>query len=85
MRAPAWNRFAPPVSLSGVASLTPSERGVADLAAEGLSNRQIAETLGVSLKTVEVRLGRTYGKLGIKSRAELPRALGQNAPMPAAA
>jgi DNA-binding CsgD family transcriptional regulator len=66
-------------ALSGVAALTPSERRVADLAAEGLSNRQIAETLWVTLKTVEVHLGRTYGKLGINSRAQLPRALGSEA------
>jgi DNA-binding CsgD family transcriptional regulator len=72
-------------ALSGVAALTPSERRVADLAAEGLSNRQIAETLWVTLKTVEVHLGRTYGKLGIKSRAELPRALGSETRTPAAA
>ena len=72
-------------ALSGVAALTPSERRVADLAAEGLSNRQIAETLWVTLKTVEVHLGRTYGKLGIKSRAELPRALGSESRTPVAA
>ena len=71
--------------LSGVAALTPSERRVADLAAEGLTNRQIAETLWVTLKTVEVHLGRTYGKLGIKSRGELPRALGSEDRVPAAA
>ena len=39
--------------------------------AEGLTNRQIAETLWVTLKTVEVHLGRTYSKLGIASRREL--------------
>ncbi|HVL94677.1 MAG TPA: AAA family ATPase [Solirubrobacteraceae bacterium] len=71
--------------LSGVASLTPSERRIADLAASGLTNREIAETLFVTLKTVEVHLGHTYAKLGIRSRAQLPDALGVAQPEPAAA
>ncbi|WP_026909844.1 helix-turn-helix transcriptional regulator [Patulibacter minatonensis] len=62
--------------LSGVESLTPSERRVAELAAEGLSNREIAETLWVTRKTVEHHLGHAYGKLGISSRTGLPAALG---------
>jgi DNA-binding CsgD family transcriptional regulator len=62
-------------ALSGPESLTPSERRVAELAARGLSNREIAETLWVSRKTVEVHLGHTYAKLDISSRAELPVAL----------
>ena len=45
--------------LDGVEALTPAERRVAQLAAEGLTNRQIAETLWVTLKTVEVHLGRS--------------------------
>ncbi len=63
-------------SLSGVAALTPSERRVADMAAGGLTNRQIAESLWVTQKTVEVHLGHAYGKLRIKSRSQLPEALG---------
>ena len=63
------------VALAGVDSLTPSERRVVDLAAQGMSNRQIAETLFVTLKTVEVHLGRAYGKLGIKGRTQLASAL----------
>ncbi len=63
-------------SLTGPASLTPSERRVADLAADGLSNREIAETLWVTRKTVELHLGRAYTKLGIRSRAQLADALG---------
>ncbi len=62
--------------LDGVEALTPAERRVAQLAAEGLTNRQIAETLWVTLKTVEVHLGRSYGKLGIGGRGELAVALG---------
>jgi DNA-binding CsgD family transcriptional regulator len=63
-------------ALSGVESLTPSERRVAELAAAGKSNREIAETLWVTRKTVEVHLGKAYGKLGIRTRGQLPAALG---------
>ncbi|WP_210491481.1 LuxR family transcriptional regulator [Patulibacter sp. SYSU D01012] len=63
-------------ALSGPASLTPSERRVADLAAAGLTNRQIAERLWITRKTVELHLGHTYDKLGIRSRTQLPEALG---------
>ncbi len=62
--------------LSGVESLTASERRVADFAAKGLSNKDIAQTLFVTTKTVEVHLSNVYRKLGIGSRNELPQALG---------
>jgi DNA-binding CsgD family transcriptional regulator len=62
-------------ALSGVGSLTASERRVADLALDGLSNRDIAQSLYVTPKTVEVHLSSAYRKLGIGSRRELPRAL----------
>ena len=62
-------------ALRGVGSLTASERRVADLAADGLSNRDIAQTLYVTPKTVEVHLSNAYRKLGIGSRRELPAAL----------
>ena len=58
--------------------LTDTERQAATLAAEGLRNREIAERLFVSPKTVEAILGRAYRKLGIRSRAELGRALAQD-------
>jgi DNA-binding NarL/FixJ family response regulator len=58
-----------------VRSLTASERRVANLAAEGHTNRDIAQTLYVTPKTVEVHLSAAYRKLGIDSRRELPRAL----------
>ena len=51
--------------------LTPSEEAVAALAASGLTNREIAERMFVSPKTVEANLARAYRKLGIRSRAEL--------------
>lgn len=59
----------------GVESLTPSERRVADLAASGMTNRQIAQALFVTVKTVEAHLSAAYGKLDIDSRRQLPDAL----------
>jgi DNA-binding CsgD family transcriptional regulator len=59
----------------GVESLTPSERRIAGLAAEGLTNREIAQTLFLSVKTVESHLRGAYRKLDVRSREELPRAL----------
>ena len=49
------------VAQAGVDGLTPSERRVAELAAAGRRNREIAELLVVTLKTVEVHLGRACG------------------------
>jgi DNA-binding CsgD family transcriptional regulator len=65
--------------LSGVESLTASERRVARFAADGLSNKDIAQALFVTTKTVEVHLSNVYRKLGIGSRSELPHALGGEA------
>jgi DNA-binding CsgD family transcriptional regulator len=65
--------------LSGVESLTASEKRVATFAAEGLSNKDIAQALFVTTKTVEVHLSNVYRKLGIGSRTELPQALGGQA------
>jgi DNA-binding CsgD family transcriptional regulator len=64
-------------ALQGVLALTASERRVADLAADGQTNRDIAQTLYVTPKTVEVHLSHAYRKLGIASRRELARALAQ--------
>jgi DNA-binding CsgD family transcriptional regulator/tetratricopeptide (TPR) repeat protein len=64
----------------GVESLTPSERRVADLAASGMTNRQIAQSLFVTVKTVEAHLSAAYDKLDISSRRQLPAALGGEAP-----
>jgi DNA-binding NarL/FixJ family response regulator len=50
---------------------TPTERRIAELAASGMTNREIAATLFVSLKTVEANLTQVYRKLGVRSRAEL--------------
>lgn len=51
--------------------LTASERRVAEMAASGLTNRDIAEELFVTVKTVENHLTRVYGKLGVRARGEL--------------
>lgn len=53
--------------------LTPTEIQVADLVAEGRTNREVAETLFLSVKTVEANLSRIFHKLGVRSRAELIR------------
>jgi DNA-binding CsgD family transcriptional regulator len=55
--------------------LTPSEQRVAELAVSGMTNRDIAATLFISPKTVEVNLSRIYRKLNIRSRVELYKAL----------
>jgi len=62
--------------LSGLESLTPSERRVAEMAAENLTNKDIAQALFVTPKTVEVHLSSVYRKLEISSRSQLPDALG---------
>ena len=56
--------------------LTPSEQRVAELAASGMTNRDVAATLFVSAKTVEANLTQVYRKLGIRTRAELGRRMG---------
>jgi DNA-binding CsgD family transcriptional regulator/tetratricopeptide (TPR) repeat protein len=67
---------------TGVDALTASERRVAQLAAEGMSNKEIAQALFVTIKTVEVHLSHAYRKLEISSRAQLDRALLTSAPSP---
>jgi DNA-binding CsgD family transcriptional regulator len=60
---------------TGLDALTASERRVAQLAADGMSNKDIAQTLFVTIKTVEVHLSHAYRKLDIGSRAQLHDAL----------
>jgi DNA-binding CsgD family transcriptional regulator len=60
------------------ADLTPREREVALLAAQGLASRLIAERLDVSVRTVDNQLGRAYRKLGVTSRAELAALLARD-------
>jgi DNA-binding CsgD family transcriptional regulator len=53
---------------------------VAEFAAEGRSNPEIAQALFVTRKTVETHLGRVYRKLDIAGRSELGRALAEELP-----
>jgi DNA-binding NarL/FixJ family response regulator len=62
--------------VSGPGALTRSERRIAELAAAGHLNREIAEVLYVTLATVEFHLSNAYRKLGIRSRTQLAGALG---------
>jgi len=60
---------------SGRDTLTPSELRIADLAAAGQTNREIAQRLFITPKTVEAHLARAFRKLHIGSRAQLPAVL----------
>jgi ATP/maltotriose-dependent transcriptional regulator MalT len=60
---------------TGAGALTPSERRIAELAAAGRQNREIAESLFVTVDTVEFHLRNGYRKLGISGRDELPEQL----------
>jgi ATP/maltotriose-dependent transcriptional regulator MalT len=64
------------VQTEAMAALTVSERRVARMAADGLTNRQIAGELVVTVKAVEWHLSHVYRKLGISSRAHLATTLG---------
>jgi DNA-binding CsgD family transcriptional regulator/tetratricopeptide (TPR) repeat protein len=66
-RGPAGRRAA-----QRVGELTPREREVVSLAASGLTNREIAERLHLSVRTIESHLSRAYAKLAIESRGGLP-------------
>jgi len=65
------------LTLSGVDALTPSELRVAKMAADGMRNREIAQALFVTAKTVDVHLMHAYRKLDINRRADLAHALRQ--------
>ncbi len=60
------------LALAGRDALTPSERRIAALAADGLTNRQIAQALFVTTATVETHLRHAFRKLDVRSRADLP-------------
>lgn len=65
----------PRLQVSGVQSLTAQERRIAELAAHELTNRQIAQELYLTEKTVETHLSNAYRKLDIKGRRHLTTAL----------
>ena len=63
-------------ALSGVDSLTPSELRIAEMAAVGLSNAEVAQELFLTVKTVEMHLTHAYRKLGVRGRPQLSEVLG---------
>jgi DNA-binding CsgD family transcriptional regulator len=63
------------VVLAGVESLTASERRIAELAGEGLTNREIAQSLFVTARTVEGHLTSVFRKLSLDSREQIPAAI----------
>ncbi|MGH3671413.1 MAG: helix-turn-helix transcriptional regulator [Pseudonocardiaceae bacterium] len=65
------------MAASGRDALTANQRRVAEFAAEGMSNLDIAHTLFVTVRTVEMHLSNVYTKLGVTSRRQLPAALTQ--------
>jgi DNA-binding CsgD family transcriptional regulator len=69
---------------SAEGELTATERRVVELAADGLANKQIANTLVVTVHTVEVHLAHAYAKLGVRSRSQLAGRLAADAREPAA-
>ncbi|HEX3192527.1 MAG TPA: LuxR C-terminal-related transcriptional regulator [Streptosporangiaceae bacterium] len=62
--------------------LTGRERQIAALVGEGMSNRDIAQQLGISKRTVDAHLEHIFGKLGISSRVQLATGLSPTAPSP---
>lgn len=71
------------IMLTGLDSLTASERRIAELAGQGLTNREIAQTLFITTRTVEGHLTSIFRKLMLRSREELPAALAGGTPVPA--
>lgn len=61
--------------LSGVADLTPREREAAQLVSRGMTNRRIAEELGLSVRTVEGHVMRACRRIGVETREDLAEAL----------
>jgi len=81
---PRWISVRPRrVVLLGLDSLTASERRIAELASQGLTNREIAQTLFITARTVEGHLTSVFRKLMLDSRDELPASLASGAPVPA--
>ena len=76
-RAAGVRRAEPPSRAGGAEQLTPQELQIAQLAAEGLSNRQIGQRLYLSHRTISTHLYKVFPKLGITSRYEL-----SDAPLP---
>ena len=71
------------VATTGAESLTASERRIAEMATSGMTNREIAQALFVTPKTVEMHLHHVFRKLGIGSRTQLSGALVERAELDA--
>ena len=69
--------------LTGLDSLTASERRIAELASQNFTNREIAQTLFITARTVEGHLTSVFRKLQLDSRNDLPAALAGGTPVPA--
>jgi DNA-binding CsgD family transcriptional regulator len=67
------------VIVAGLDSLTPSEHRVSEMAAQGMTNKQIAQSLYLTVKTIETHLHHAYMKLDVSSRAQLSQALKRDA------
>lgn len=65
-------------AVSGWEGLTPAERRVGELVAQGLTNREVGDRLFVSARTVQNHLAKVFVKLGVKSRRELRAAVGED-------
>jgi DNA-binding CsgD family transcriptional regulator len=72
-------RFRAARGASGVASLTPREREIAERVMQGYTNRRVAAELYLSEKTVETHLSNVFGKLGVSSRVEVARVMAEEA------
>jgi len=79
-RAAAEIARIPGRSTNAASGLTPTEQRVAELVANGLSNKEVASKLFISVRTVEANLSSIYAKLGLRSRSELARRLGSEQP-----
>jgi len=75
----------PPSSQPGVSQLSPREREVLDLLSRGSAYKEIADTLGISIPTVNTHLHRIYEKLHVRSRGEAVARLSGFPPLPPAA
>jgi DNA-binding CsgD family transcriptional regulator len=79
LRAPLWAQMARDdlARVGGAvlpsSELTPTEQRIAQLVGEGMKNREVADALFISVKTVEANLSRIFHKLGVRSRTELTR------------
>jgi DNA-binding CsgD family transcriptional regulator len=83
--APLWSEKAAaelariPGRTPGATGLTETEQRIAGLAAEGLTNKEIAARVFVTVRTVETNLSKVYAKLGVRSRTELATRLSRSA------